>query len=117
MVNSRDKGGRQKKKKNREPQIYCSEGRRRRRGMVNPRDTAGKSEEEEWYIWEGRRRRMVNSQIYSWEGRRIRMINPIHIGGKEKKNSGELQRYSWEGRRRRRMVSPKDTARKAEGEE
>ena len=36
----------QKKKKNGEPQRYIWECRRRRR-MVNPRDTSGKAEEEE----------------------------------------------------------------------
>ena len=46
MVNPRDKVGRQKKKKNGEPQRSSWGGRRRRR-MVNPRDLAGEAEEEE----------------------------------------------------------------------
>ena len=38
--------GRKERKKNGEPQRYSWEGRRGR--MVNPRDIAGKAEEEEW---------------------------------------------------------------------
>ena len=37
--------------------------------------------------------------------------------GRQKKKNGDPQRYRWEGRRRRRMVTPRDTAGKAEEEE
>ena len=47
MVNHRDIAGRQKKKKNGEPQRYSWEGKRRRRRMVNSKDIAGKAEEED----------------------------------------------------------------------
>ena len=68
--------GRQKKKKNGEPQRSSWEGRRRRR-MVNPRDLAGKAEEEE----------ECGDQRYSWEGRgrRRRMVNTKDIARKAEK--------------------------------
>ena len=58
--------------------------------MVNPRDTAGNTEEEEkWWT-------------------------PEILLGMQKKKNGEPQRYSWEHRRRRKMVNPRDTAGNAE---
>ena len=62
--------------------------------MVNPRDIAGITEEED-----------------EWE------IQEIELGTKKKKKNGESQRYSWEGRRRRRMVNPRDISVIVEEEE
>ena len=60
--------------------------------MVNPRDIAGKAEEEWW-------------------------IPEIQLGTQKKKKNDEPQRYSWERRRRIRMVNPRDRAENAEEEE
>ena len=63
---------------------------------MNPRDIAGKAEEEEeWYTPE------------------------IKLGNQKKKNNGEPQSYSWEGKRirNRRKANTRDIAVNAQSEE